>query len=196
MEWRHRNVLNFIWITNKGYQSKRENRPYCSFRFWKGVSILVDVSIHICYKQNRSTEGCSKLKRSVDMTSSGKMVSTLEQMQVPNGTGPGVRRSKRPLLASRTRCNGLWKPPKFGNKVKIGNKVQFGNRFANWCNAWSIEGVIIYGHVPECHVTFGRGRLHNVWWDPHIDHKTSWGTISNVPWHIPVRGAYMKVVPP
>ena len=27
------------------------------------------------------------------------MVSTLEQMQVPNGTGPGVQRSKRPLLA-------------------------------------------------------------------------------------------------
>ena len=48
-------------------------------------------------------------------------------MQVPNGTGPGVRRSKLPLLASRTRCNVLWKPPKFGNKVKIGNKVQFGN---------------------------------------------------------------------
>ena len=22
--------------------------------------------------------------------------------------------------------------------------------------------VIVYGHVPECHVTFGRGRLHNV----------------------------------
>ena len=57
------------------------------------------------------------------------MVSTLEQMQVPNGTGPGVRGSKRPLLASRTRCNVLWKPPKFGNKVKIGNKAQFGNKF-------------------------------------------------------------------
>ena len=27
------------------------------------------------------------------------MVSTLEQMQVPNGTGPGVRRSKRPLIS-------------------------------------------------------------------------------------------------
>ena len=40
-----------------------------------------------------------------------KVVSTLEQMQVPNGTGPGVRRSKRPLLGSRTRCNVLWKPP-------------------------------------------------------------------------------------
>ena len=90
-------------------------------------------------------------------------------MQVPNGTGPGVRRSKRPLLASRTRCNVLWKPPKFGNKVKIGIKVQFGNTFANRCNVWSIEIVIVYGHVPECHVTFGRGRLHNVWWDPQED---------------------------
>ena len=62
------------------------------------------------------------------------MVSTLEQMQVQNGTGPGDRRSKCPLLASRTRCNVLWKPPKFVNKVKIGNKVQFGNKCANWFN--------------------------------------------------------------
>ena len=91
------------------------------------------------------------------------MVSILEQMQVPNGTGPGVRRSKCPLLASRTRCNVLWKPPKFGNKViLIGIKVQFGNKFAIRCNVLSIEGVIVYGHVPECHVTFGRGRFHNV----------------------------------
>ena len=140
--------------------------------------------ICVTSKQNRSTEGCSKLKRSVDKFSK-RMVSKLEQMQVPNGTGPGVRRSKRPLLASRTRCNVLWKPPKFGNKVKIGIKVQFGNTFANRCNVWSIEGVIVYGHVPEYHVTFGRGRLHNVWWDPHIDHKTSWGTTSNVSRHIP-----------
>ena len=62
----------------------------------------------------------------VDMTSSGRMATTYEQMQVPNGTGPGVRRSKRPLLVSRTRCyvNLL----KFGNKVKIDNKIQFGDR--------------------------------------------------------------------
>ena len=40
------------------------------------------------------------------------------------------------LLASRIRCNFLWKPPSFvPNKVKIGNKVQFSNKFANWCNA-------------------------------------------------------------
>ena len=67
------------------------------------------------------------------MTSSGKVVSILEQMQVQSETGPGVRSSKRPLLASRTRCNVLWKPPKIGNKVKIGTKVKFGNTFANWC---------------------------------------------------------------
>ena len=54
------------------------------------------------------------------------------------------------------------KPPKFGNKVKIGNKVQLGNKFENMCNVLSIEGVFVYGHVPECHVTFERGRLHNV----------------------------------
>ena len=32
------------------------------------------------------------------------MVTTLEKMQVPKGTGPGVQRRKRPLLASLTRC--------------------------------------------------------------------------------------------
>ena len=55
---------------------------------------------------------------------------------------------------------------KFGNMVKIGNKVQFGNNVPNWCNVWSLEGVTVYCHVPECHVKLGRGRLH-VWWDSH-----------------------------
>ena len=92
------------------------------------------------------------------MTRQEKMFSTLEQMQVPNWTGPGVWRSKRPLLASRPRCN----IPKFGDKTKIGNKVQFGDKFTNWCNVLSVEGVTVYGHVPECHVTFERGKLHNI----------------------------------
>ena len=117
------------------------------------------------------------------------MVSTLEQMHVQNGTGPWVGRSKRPLLASRIRCNVIWKPLNIGNKLKNGNKVQIGNKFANCSNVWSIEVVIVYGHAPDCHTTFGKGRLHNVWWNPHIDHNTSWETISNVPWHISVRVA-------
>ena len=32
------------------------------------------------------------------------MISTSQQIQVPNGTGPDARMSKRPLLGSRTRC--------------------------------------------------------------------------------------------
>ena len=61
------------------------------------------------------------------------MVSTLEQMQVPNATGPGVRRSKLPLLAA-TVATFYGNLPKFGNEVKISNKVKFGNRFTNGCN--------------------------------------------------------------
>ena len=53
------------------------------------------------------------------MTSSGKNGLNIRTNASPKyGTGPGVRRSKRPLLASRARCNVLLKPPKFGNKVK------------------------------------------------------------------------------
>ena len=57
---------------------------------------------HISKEQNRSTDGYSKLKRSVDMTSSGKNCLNIITKQVPNGTGPGVRMSKHPLLVSRT----------------------------------------------------------------------------------------------
>ena len=36
------------------------------------IHIYISITKSTCIKQNRSTEGCSKLKRSVDMTSSGK----------------------------------------------------------------------------------------------------------------------------
>ena len=86
------------------------------------------------------------------------MTSTLDQTQVPNETGPGVLRSKRPLLTSRIRYNVLWKPPEFGNKF------QFGNKVTNRLNVWSIEGVTVYGHVLECRVTFGIRILNNILW--------------------------------
>ena len=93
-----------------------------------------DVHTSVYDKQNRSTEGCSKLKRSVDMTSSGKNDLNIRTNASPKWDMTRCPESKRPLLASRTRCDILWKPPKFGNKVKIGIKVQFGNKFANWYN--------------------------------------------------------------
>ena len=38
----------------------------------------------------------------------------------------------------------------FGNKVKVNNKVKFRNKVTRLCNVWPIEGVTVYGHVPEC----------------------------------------------
>ena len=158
-------------------------------------SVKVKLGINVM-KQNRSTEGCSKLKRSVDMASSGKnglnirtnaspmvwfpwsicngcgmpagnaypcghlvpfpilglanapivetkflelAMSLLDfSPRIPlgtfsifqKGTGPCVRRSKRPLLASRT----LLVESLIGWEVTV-------------------------GQVSECHLTFVRGRL-------------------------------------
>ena len=55
-------------------------------------------------KQKRSTEGCSKFKGPEIRQVQERLVSTLEHKQVQSGTGPGVGRSKRPLLACRNRC--------------------------------------------------------------------------------------------
>ena len=55
-------------------------------------------------KQNRSTEWCSKLKCPERRQVQERLVSKLEQMQSQMSKGPGVRRSKRPLLACRARC--------------------------------------------------------------------------------------------
>ena len=69
----------------------------------EGISKHINLSVRLSqnYKQNITTKGCSKFKRFIDMTSSG-----MNDLNIrANGTGLGVRRSKRPLLASRTRCN-------------------------------------------------------------------------------------------
>ena len=76
-----------------------------------------------------------------------KMVSTLEQMQVPMGQDQ-VSGGVSVLCWLAAPITILYvNLPKFGNKVKIGNKVQFGNKFTNWWNVWSIEGVTLYCHV-------------------------------------------------
>ena len=69
-----------------------------------------------------------KVRRHDKFRREESMVSILEQMQVPNGTGPGFRRNKHPLLASRTRCKCPMETSR--NKVitsKHGNKIKFGN---------------------------------------------------------------------
>ena len=60
------------------------------------------ILLSIAKSKNRSTEECWKLKS--PETRQVQEISTLQHLQVPSGTEPGVRRSKRPLLACRIRC--------------------------------------------------------------------------------------------
>ena len=84
-------------------------------------------------KQNReSTEGYSKSIVRKDKHKFGKgLVSTSRTYASPKGTGPGVRRSKRPLSACHTRCrcsmetNILW-------NVRFSKNVKSGNNVTNW----------------------------------------------------------------
>ena len=120
-----------------------QSRKPCSYAF-----VLFVCLSFLIQKQNRSTEGCSKLKRSVDMTSSGKNGRNIRT----NGTGPGVRRSKRPLLASRTRCNVLWKPTKLVIRPK--SVVKSSSVINLQIGVMSDQlrvSLYTYGHVP-----FGR----------------------------------------
>ena len=58
----------------------------------------------------------------------------LEHMEVPNGTEPGVRRSKRPLSACYTRRKCSFETSHMSVKVEFGKKV------TDWYKVWSVEG--------------------------------------------------------
>ena len=93
--------------------------------------INVALQVLLLYKQKRSTEGCPKLKSPETRQVQERLVS-LEQMQVPNGTGPGVWRSKRPsVLHAAPVAYVLWKPYTIRQKVK------------NWWNVLLLEGVTV-----------------------------------------------------
>ena len=92
----------------------------------------------------------------------------LEHWQVPKwGTVPGVRKGKRSLLASHTRCKCSMETTHNSVKVKLGIKVM----------KLVVESLIgrevTVGQGSECHLTFVRGLLHIAQQDPRIDHKTS-----------------------
>ena len=84
----------------------KELFPKATQAFWfKTKNLQNSLYTDLLYtKQNRSTEGCSKLKRSVDMTSSGKNGLNSRTNASPIWDRTCVRRSKRPLLASCIRC--------------------------------------------------------------------------------------------
>ena len=79
-------------------------------------------------------------------------------MQVPNGTEPGVPRSKHPLSANHAHGN----ISEFDRNAKWGNKFKFRNKVMSLCNVWSMKGVIVYNRTPDCYlyVIFERSGLH------------------------------------
>ena len=107
-------------------------------------------------------------KSSKDMASSRNLVSTIGAFASPKlGTEPGVRKGKRSLLASHTRCICSMETTHNSVKVKLGIKVMK-----------LVESLIgrevTVGQGSECHLTFVRGLLHIAQQDPRIDHKSSW----------------------
>ena len=59
------------------------------------------------------------------MTGSVETGSNIRTQASSNWRGPGIRRSKRPLLANNTRSENLLE---FVNKDIVGNKIQFVNK--------------------------------------------------------------------
>ena len=86
------------------------------------------------------------------------MVSTLEQMQFQYGTGPGVRRNKRPLLSRRTRCKCLMDT----SRNKDITKTVIKSSSVTMSRFNEMDCVTVYDHIPDCNVTFERGGLQNV----------------------------------
>ena len=78
----------------------------------------------------------------------------LEHKQVPKrGTEPGVRKGKRSLLASHTRCKCSMETTHNSVKIKLGIKVM------KWWKVL-IGWEVTVGQGSECHLTFVRGSLH------------------------------------
>ena len=78
----------------------------------------------------------------------------LEHKQVPNrGTEPGVRKGKRSLLASHTRCKYSMETTHNSVKVKLGIKVM---KLVESLIGWEVT----VGQGSERHLTFVRGLLH------------------------------------
>ena len=78
----------------------------------------------------------------------------LEHRKVPKmGTEPGVRKGKRSLLASHTRCKCSMETIHNSMKVKLGIKVM---KLVESLIGWEVT----VGQGLECHLTFVRGLLH------------------------------------
>ena len=109
--------------------------------------------------KTKSTERCSRFevqKQSVQ----GILVSTLDQMLVSNGTGQGVRRSKRPVFASCTCCKCsmeascnlvIW------SRSVIRSILVISSRFSEMSDQWRVSLYIVMSQNVMKHL--GEGDL-------------------------------------
>ena len=96
-------------------------------------------------------------QKSENKTSSGEIGLNIKTLAGPKVKGDQVSGGESVLCwHAAPIANILWKSLEIRLKVKFSNKVQISNRVKNWCNSWSMEGVTVDDHHPECHVTFGR----------------------------------------
>ena len=91
---------------------------------------------------------------------SRKKVSILEQMQVLNGRGPGVQRIKRPLLASGTRCNVLWK---FSERRKFDNPRNSSYKFRLFEKVEQIYKLFLINFIFNLMTMFSNNVLVQAW---------------------------------
>ena len=75
----------------------------------------------------------------------------------------------------------------YGNLSEL---VQFGNKITDECNFLSMVGII--ASAPEWYVILRRVTDFALL-DPRIDHSNPYGTIPNVPLHIPDQDLHSKV---
>ena len=60
------------------------------------------------------------------------------------------------------------------SKSVIRSSSVIGSQIGIMSDQWGGGGGTVDGHVPECHVTFGRGGLHNVRWDAPVKCSIPW----------------------
>ena len=109
------------------------------------------------WSKNQKYRGMLETEKSGNKTSSGKISLNIRTLASPKVGQDQVSGRVSVLCWHAAPVAILWKPLAIRSKVKFGNKVQNRNRDKKWCNAWSMEGVTVDGHHPECRVTFGRG---------------------------------------
>ena len=146
-------------------------------------------------KYNRSTEGCSKLKSLETRQVQERLVSHRNTCKSQSWTGPGVRRSSRPLLACRTRCKCSMETVQICKKSNsvITSSWVTGSKFVQCL----INGVCYF----TCIWSFSRMSFNIRWWGGGfiLFDKIPAPTIElslRLLLHISVREAYWKVAPP